>query len=404
MANISTTDSTYGTGGLDTRSTLDGTDLATYQQMNGAASAAIAVETILGDGPTLKGNKADLAARLSEALNADGKIIGHTIDGRTNTVAEGAIINAETTGIPAVGIGTAIKFQAESQDEVPSDAGRIGFTYDNVTAANETTRLVAWLRVAGNALSNAYEWSTTSSFTAIFSQNNSANRVYVFPDASINLVGHNNTQTLTNKTIDGNSNTLSVGINGFKMATGSASGTLLAGGQATITANDYSFPPNFRKTGGAGFYTSTSLTSANNDDFVSRYSISETSNFSVNYTIQWRYFTNSDDPAIWILYNATTGKLHGVWVSDDPLINDISGIEAPGLVSKKLKAADLQFLGILRAKEQAAIDLIAQRQLKTANVLYRALQLYAGNTAPSQWLLDNCQVQIATGRLLSRGI
>ena len=74
MSNISNTNSTYTTGGIDTRTTLDGTFDATFQQMNGAASADIAIETVLGDGPTLKGNLADLVARLAVALNADGQV------------------------------------------------------------------------------------------------------------------------------------------------------------------------------------------------------------------------------------------------------------------------------------------------------------------------------------------
>lgn len=74
MANISNTNSTYTTGGIDSQTTLDGTYDATFQQMNGAASAAIAIETILGDGPTLKGNLADLVTRLAVLLNADGQL------------------------------------------------------------------------------------------------------------------------------------------------------------------------------------------------------------------------------------------------------------------------------------------------------------------------------------------
>lgn len=74
MANISNTNSTYTTGGIDTQTTLDGTYEATFQQMNGAASGVIAVETVLGDGPTLKGNEADLATRIGMSLNADGEV------------------------------------------------------------------------------------------------------------------------------------------------------------------------------------------------------------------------------------------------------------------------------------------------------------------------------------------
>jgi microcystin-dependent protein len=74
VANISTANSSYTSGGLDSRATLDGTSQATFQQMNGAASGVIAIETVLGDGPTLRGNLADLATRLAVAMTADGAI------------------------------------------------------------------------------------------------------------------------------------------------------------------------------------------------------------------------------------------------------------------------------------------------------------------------------------------
>lgn len=74
MANISSAVSTYTSGGIDSRSTLDGTSEATFQQMNGAASGVIAIETVLGDGPTLRGNMADLVTRLAVAMTADGEV------------------------------------------------------------------------------------------------------------------------------------------------------------------------------------------------------------------------------------------------------------------------------------------------------------------------------------------
>jgi microcystin-dependent protein len=74
LANISVANSTYTVGGLDTRFTLDGTSEATFQQMNGAASGVIAIETVLGDGSTLKGSMADLVARLAVSMSAAGKI------------------------------------------------------------------------------------------------------------------------------------------------------------------------------------------------------------------------------------------------------------------------------------------------------------------------------------------
>lgn len=101
MSNISTTDSSYTSGGLDSRATLDGTSLATFQQMNGAASGVIAIETVLGDGPTLRGNKADLVARLAVALTADGGVkisTANVFSGLTDNY--GLIADGTTTLVP----------------------------------------------------------------------------------------------------------------------------------------------------------------------------------------------------------------------------------------------------------------------------------------------------------------
>lgn len=65
--------STYATGTNDTATTLvNNVSPTDTQQMNGVASAAVQIETILGAGTTLKGTADDLVARLAVSLNADG--------------------------------------------------------------------------------------------------------------------------------------------------------------------------------------------------------------------------------------------------------------------------------------------------------------------------------------------
>ena len=201
MSNISVTNSTYGSGGIDTRDTLDGATQATFQQMNGVASAAVAIETILGDGPTLKGNKADLATRLATSLDADGNIVSQAEDSRTNTVADGATFTVLTTSTPAAGIGTRTLLQAESQDEVPSDVGASGAYFTDVNTGTEDSRWAVWLRIAGAALSVAYEWATTTAFKAIFTHANSADRTYTLPNFDGTLATLAGSENLTNKRI-----------------------------------------------------------------------------------------------------------------------------------------------------------------------------------------------------------
>lgn len=107
MSNISNTDSTYTTGGIDTRTTLDGTYEATFQQMNGAASGVVAIETILGDGPTLRGNLADLATRLGISMDADGVISLDTavLSGILAVVNGGTGLDTITSGDVLIGNG-----------------------------------------------------------------------------------------------------------------------------------------------------------------------------------------------------------------------------------------------------------------------------------------------------------
>src|SRR3990172_4383323 len=81
MADIMTGTSGYQTGSIDT-ATAQTNNVSPHNanHINGVAQGVIQVETILGDGPTLKGNVADLVTRLNVLLNADGqlKITGFT--------------------------------------------------------------------------------------------------------------------------------------------------------------------------------------------------------------------------------------------------------------------------------------------------------------------------------------
>lgn len=101
MADITLASSTYQTGTNDTASTLVNNVTATdAQQYNGAASAIIGIETILGTGTDLKGSTADLVARLAVEHNADGTQ-------KTVTVAKGGTgATSLTDGAVLVGNGT----------------------------------------------------------------------------------------------------------------------------------------------------------------------------------------------------------------------------------------------------------------------------------------------------------
>lgn len=107
-----------------------------------------------------------------------GRAWGNISDSRTNTVAQAFIVRAATTGTPAASIGTGILFQAESQDEAPSDFGQIEAVASDISTGTEDTYFQLLLRVAGAALTSCYRFAATGAFNAIFTHANSAARTY----------------------------------------------------------------------------------------------------------------------------------------------------------------------------------------------------------------------------------
>jgi hypothetical protein len=166
--------------------------------------------------------------------------------------------------------------------------------------------------------------------------------------------------------------------------------------------NDYSFFPSFTWTGG-GAGAAADWAGSNVSDpgtTVGRIQINLTAGGGGNptYTLRWRYFTASDDPTIWVLHHPVTGAIVGIWVADDPIPNNLPGIQSPSFSSRLLKANDLASL-LSPGDLSAGADLVAQKQLKMANAAYRALQLKANDLAPATWLLNNCVMDLKSSRI-----
>lgn len=120
MANISTSLSTYSSGGIDSRANLDGTSEATFQQMNGAASGVIAIETVLGDGPTLRGSLADLVSRLAVALDTNGRVKVSVSGVFTGLIDKYGLIATGTTSVDPKNISPIGQIVAWSTTSAPS--------------------------------------------------------------------------------------------------------------------------------------------------------------------------------------------------------------------------------------------------------------------------------------------
>lgn len=76
MSNLVVQNSNFQSGGLDTASTLiDQVDEIKAQHVNGPNSAIVQIETVLGSGPGLKGNVADLSTRLNQQMDPLGNLV-----------------------------------------------------------------------------------------------------------------------------------------------------------------------------------------------------------------------------------------------------------------------------------------------------------------------------------------
>jgi hypothetical protein len=209
------------------------------------------------------------------------------------------------------------------------------------------------------------------------------------------------TYTLASPTITGNT----VGLNAIKTATGSASGTVHAANPSDVVAiNEYPLGYNVRTTSVAngGSLLATIYAGANNNDYVpllDLIGVVGAGGWAANYTLQWRYFTATDNPVVWVSFNPETGAVQSVWASDDPIVGDVPGIyKSSGLV-RRFTAKDFEHLTALSEKASEAAAMIRDSKRRMAHQAYRAMQLVSGQSAPSQWILENCVIDLSTKRI-----
>lgn len=105
-------------------------------------------------------------------------------DSRTNSIIEPFTIQMQTSGTPAAGIGTGMAFVAESADEAPSNLGALDFSFTDVGAGTEDSRMSIKTRVAGAAIAETFSWQATGAFSAKTEHANTADRTYTLPNAS----------------------------------------------------------------------------------------------------------------------------------------------------------------------------------------------------------------------------
>lgn len=175
-----------------------GAGVATFLATPSTANFAAAVTGETGTGAVVFGTGPTLSSPVfSGSITGTYSIAGtptyatdlsvSVSDARTNTVDVPATLTSSTSGSPAAGIGTGLLFQAKSDDESPSDFGQINATATDTASGSEDTYFSLLIRVAGNALTEAYRFVATTTNKAILTHANSADRTYTLPNADGNV-------------------------------------------------------------------------------------------------------------------------------------------------------------------------------------------------------------------------
>lgn len=151
-------------------------------------------ETTLGDGRVVALDEVNLDS-FDNLLSEEDT----TSSGPTELLELRHTVTAAST--PAAGIGTSLRFSAQSGDENPADVASLEATLHDVTAGSEDSTLWAWLRVAGAALARKFGFRTTGAGSVLFSASNSSDITLSLPTSTDTLVGKATTDTLTNKTL-----------------------------------------------------------------------------------------------------------------------------------------------------------------------------------------------------------
>jgi hypothetical protein len=207
------TNVTFGTGG-DVDLDYNGTDLVLNLTVVGSGDFVVnggSIEMDDSEGITLgTGKDATLQydgtdVVLSTAAVGTGQLHVRTADTRANTVDTALTIRSATSGTPAAGIGTALGFEADSNNsgEGNMPVGTLVFGVTDMSDTAEDTELAVHLRVAGAALEEKWNFRSTagSGYTGIMTHAASADRTWTMPNASDTMVGRATTDTLTNKTL-----------------------------------------------------------------------------------------------------------------------------------------------------------------------------------------------------------
>lgn len=215
-----------------------------------------------------------------EATLADGRVVSLSEvnldsfdkllseeDSSTSSTTTALTLRHTTSGVPAAGIGTALKFQAESADENPSDQMALEGAFDDVTAGSEDSTFWVLLRTAGAALGRRFGFRSLGAFQILFSSTPTADRTITIPDVTDTMVTLTASQVLTNKTLTDSTHNAGTGGEAFKPI-GVIQSDTTAGSTTAVTSEEtlitYTFPANSLDSNAKAIRIRAAGTTANN--------------------------------------------------------------------------------------------------------------------------------------------
>lgn len=136
---------------------------------------------------------------------------------------------------------------------------------------------------------------------------------WILYDIKTNLTGHNhddvNSAILADSIIDQGR---------LKTSTGSASGSCAAASWANIAMQPYCFSPNYYSQTNPRYLQTAGHTSSVADQTARSSFGNDHPSAAYNYAARWRYVTATDEPFVFCIRDKNTGKVHHLWMCDDP--------------------------------------------------------------------------------------
>lgn len=344
--------------------------------------ASPTTHALVGDDTTQTLTNKTLTSPTISGPILSGTVLGtYTLSGNITLDADFNLNGKDFTGIDELGLDNA--------SSNPTAAGRIRRNAANLLFHDGTNAKLIILDSAVQTLTNK-----TLTLPVIAQIKNTG--TLTLPTSTDTVVARDTTDTLTNKTL-GSTNTLTSCVKTGSLVTSTGASTSAAATAQEVTMNDYSFSPSLTATAVANVET---IGAADPGNTVARIRIASAGGGQTS-TVRWRYLTASDNPVMWVAYLPATGEVKAAWASDDPTPGDVPGVKVDDLtaISIKLTSRDLERWSVLTAKSQEAADYIRDRKLRMEHQAYRALQMLTGDSAPSNWLVSNCVVDMRTNRL-----